>query len=288
MNGTLVRGIGSFYTVDVGGKQVTCRAQKKLRRTGAPLVGDQVRISLQEGSEEGWIEEILPRKNQLERPAVANVDLLLLVIAPLPQPDLLLVEKLILRARMAGILPAICVNKRDLGGDLAGEILRGYQDTGLEVFDACARTGEGTQALRSRMEGKLTCLAGQSAVGKSSLINRMFGTELETGGLSRKTDRGRHTTRRAELWDFGGTLVMDTPGFSLLETGLVDPDTLTDYFPEYRELGAQCRFQPCFHMSEPGCAVRRGVEKGQLGALHWQNYRRMAEEIRQTWRERYQ
>ena len=170
MVGSIMRGIGSFYTVlcDEDGQEYTLRAQKKLRHQKlTPMVGDRVRFTPGEGEDNGWLEEILPRRSECLRPPAANVSLLLIVCAPEPQPDLLLCDKLILRARSGGMIPALCVNKVDLGGELAEEIRREYAGTQLRVFAASALTGEGIPALREAMRGKVTCLAGQSAVGKS-------------------------------------------------------------------------------------------------------------------------
>lgn len=286
-----MRGIGSFYTVlcDEDGQEYTLRAQKKLRHQHmTPMVGDAVRFTPGQGEENGWLEEILPRRSVMERPSVANVDMLMLVLASVPQPDLLLCDKLILRARKGGMVPAICVNKIDLGAELAQEIAREYAGTELRVFCVSARTGEGVAALREQMRGKVTCLAGQSAVGKSSLLNALFGLSLETGGLSRKTERGRHTTRRAEMMALDGMLVLDTPGFSLLELEKgIEPQDFAQLYPEYNALAGGCRFQPCLHDREPGCAVHAAVERGTLSAARWARYRELLGEVREQWKGRF-
>ena len=291
MTGSILRGIGSFYTVlaDEDAQEYTLRAQKKLRHQKlTPMVGDRVRFTPGEGDDDGWIEEILPRKSELIRPSVANADMLMLVMASVPQPDMLLVDKLILRAERGGMTPAICVNKVDLGEELAQRIAAEYAGTELRVFSVSARTGEGIDALREAMRGKVTCLAGQSAVGKSSLLNALFGLNLETGGLSRKTERGRHTTRRAEMMALDGSFVLDTPGFSLLELETdMEPQEFAGLYPEYNALAADCRFQPCLHDREPGCAVRAAVESGALGAARWARYRQLLGEVRENWKGRY-
>lgn len=291
MTGSILRGIGSFYTVlaDEDAQEYTLRAQKKLRHQKlTPMVGDRVRFTPGEGDDDGWIEEILPRKSELIRPSVANADMLMLVVASVPQPDMLLVDKLILRAERGGMTPAICVNKVDLGEELAQRIATEYAGTELRVFSVSARTGEGIGALREAMRGKVTCLAGQSAVGKSSLLNALFGLNLETGGLSRKTERGRHTTRRAEMMALDGSFVLDTPGFSLLELETdMEPQEFAGLYPEYNALAADCRFQPCLHDREPGCAVRAAVESGALGAARWARYRQLLGEVRENWKGRY-
>ena len=292
MTGCILRGIGSFYTVlcDEDHGEYTLRAQKKLRHQKLkPMVGDRVRFTPGQGEEDGWLEEILPRRSMMERPSVANVDMLMLVMASVPQPDLLLLDKLILRAEAGGMTPAICVNKLDLGGELAEQIRAEYQGTQLRVFAVSAHTGEGVEALREAMRGKVTCLAGQSAVGKSSLLNALFGLELETGGLSRKTERGRHTTRRAEMMEMDGMFVLDTPGFSLLELeDNIDPQDFAQLYPEYNQLAGECRFQPCLHDREPGCAVHAAVDAGMLGRARYERYRQLLAEVRENWKGRYE
>ena len=290
MTGSIMRGIGSFYTVlcDEDGQEYTLRAQKKLRHQRlTPMVGDRVRFAPGQGGEDGWLEEILPRRSVMERPSVANADILMLVVAGVPQPDMLLVDKLILRAAQGNMTPALCVNKIDLGDGLARRIREEYAGTRLRVFAVSARTGEGVEALREAMRGRVTCLAGQSAVGKSSLLNALFGLGLETGGLSRKTERGRHTTRRAEMLAVDGMMVLDTPGFSLLELPEMEPQVFAGLYPEYEELAGLCRFQPCLHDREPGCAVHAAVDAGQLGAARWARYRELLAEVRETWKGRY-
>lgn len=291
MTGSILRGIGSFYTVlcDEDGQEYTLRAQKKLRHQRmTPMVGDKVRFTPGEGEDNGWLEEILPRKSMMNRPSVANVDMLMLVVASVPQPDMLLVDKLILRAQQGNMTPAICVNKTDLGSELVKQIQEEYTGTNLRVFSASALTGEGIEILRDAMRGNVTCLAGQSAVGKSSLLNALFGLELETGGLSRKTERGRHTTRRAEMMALDGMLVLDTPGFSLLELeDVIEPQAFAELYPEYNELAGECRFQPCMHDREPGCAVHAAVDDGRLSAVRWARYRQLLSEAKEKWKGRY-
>ena len=291
MEGSILRGIGSFYTVlcDEDGREYTLRAQKKLRHQKlTPMVGDRVRFTPGQGEEDGWLEEILPRRSMLVRPSVANVDMLMLVVASVPAPDLLLCDKLILRATQGSMTPAICVNKIDLGDGLAQQIEAEYAGTQLRVFSVSAHTGEGVGALREAMRGRVTCLAGQSAVGKSSLLNALFGLSLETGGLSRKTERGRHTTRRAEMMALDGMFVLDTPGFSLLEIeDGMEPEAFAQLYPEYNALSGACRFQPCLHDKEPGCAVHAAVDRGELSAARWARYRELLGEVLEKWKGRY-
>lgn len=287
MDGIILQGIGSFYQVESGQEVYTCRAQKKLRKIAAPLPGDLVQFTPGTGEEDGWIEAICPRRNALIRPAVANVDVLALVVAPVPEPDLLLVERLLLYAARADIPPVLIVNKEDLDASLADRIREEFTGSSLKVYSVSATENIGIDVLREAFAGRLICFAGQSAVGKSSLLNALCGLSLETGGLSRKTDRGRHTTRRAELISAAGMRIIDTPGFSLLEAMEMDPQEMPDYYPEYVSLADQCRFQPCMHDREPGCAVRSAVEAGTLGRVRYERYRNLLQEVRDTWKERY-
>ena len=198
--------------------------------------------------------------------------------------------KFVVMKALALKLPIIvCVNKIDLGDELAEQIRREYVGTQLRVFSVSAREGTGVSQLRDAMRGKVTCLAGQSAVGKSSLLNALFGLGLETGGLSRKTERGRHTTRRAEMMVVDGMFVLDTPGFSLLELeNGIDPQDFAQLYPEYNALAGECRFQPCLHDREPGCAVHAAVDAGKLGAARWLRYRELLAQVRENWKGRYE
>ena len=290
MEGLILRGIGSFYTVLADdGEYYTLRAQKKLRRMGTvPTVGDRVSMIPPSQSEEGWIESILPRKNLLKRPPVANIDLIAAVIAPVPEPDLLLLERLILQARTVNAVPMICVNKTDMGKELLDRMLLEFRNSEIPVYGVSTVTGEGIHELRKCLEGKIVCFAGQSAVGKSSLINALTGSLLETSGISRKTQRGRHTTRRCELIGIGKGYLADTPGFSLFELKEdLLPEELGAHYPEYSALENECRFHPCFHDREPGCAVRKAVEMGTLSQERLERYRLLLNEAKENRKGRY-
>lgn len=291
MEGLILRGIGSFYTVKASGTNElhTLRAQKKLRRCGlTPTIGDHVAFIPAKDGEEGWIEAVLPRKNLLKRPPLANMDLMIGVIAPIPEPDLLLMERLILQTKRAGAEAILCVNKIDTGRTLLFRMAEEFRDTGIPVYGVSAATGEGIPAIRARIEGNIACLAGQSAVGKSSLINALTGLTLETSGVSQRINRGRHTTRQCELIEIENGYLADTPGFSLFDLDEdVFPEELAVLYEEYDALSGECRFQPCLHDREPGCAVRKAIEKGQLSVERHQRYRILLSEARQNRKERY-
>ena len=289
--GTLVSGIGSFYTVHAeDGESYVVRAKKKFRhRRLTPLVGDEVMFIPGRGEEDGWLEDILDRKSVCVRPPVANITLLLLVVSPEPAPDLLLMDRLMVQARRQNMAVAMVVTKSDLdGGALAEELAVQYAADGLTVLRASSRTGEGEEAVREIMRGETCCLCGQSGCGKSTLLNRLFDLGLETGDISEKIRRGKNTTRKAELFVLGDIRVLDTAGFSLLEMeDVMDPAELRLSYPAFLPYEGQCRFSPCLHDREPGCAVSVAVAEGRLNEKRVKRYRELLTEVRDAWRERY-
>ncbi len=290
LRGTVISGIGSFYTVRTAeGETYILRAQKKLRRARlSPLPGDEVRFSPPDQSEHGWLEEILPRKTLCLRPPVANVETLIIVLAPEPEPDMLLTDRQIARALYQGMRVILAVNKCDLDRELALRLREEYRTAGIPVFPICARTGEGLEPLREIMQGSLCCFSGQSGAGKSTTINALMMTELETGDLSRKIARGKNTTRTAVLLEKDGLRVMDTAGFSLLEPEKnLPPEALRERYPEFLPYEGKCRFHECLHDSEPGCAVAEAVKAGEVSPARWQRYRTLLAETRENWRNRY-
>ena len=291
MQGIILRGIGGFYyALDDEGTVHTLRAQGKLRRERLkPKVGDRVELTPGNDEEHGWILGILPRKNELVRPPVANIDVIAIVVAAAtPDPDLMLTDRLMLNARRAGIDVRLVINKCDLNPEGAAQIASQYRGAGVEPVMVSAGKKEGIEPLREILRGKVHALAGQSGAGKSTLINALYGLNMETGDLSRKIERGKNTTRHCELVPVeGGGMVLDTPGFSLLETELFDPVELKGSWPEFEKYEGQCFFQPCYHATEPRCAVRDAVEEGEIDTERHGRYVALLDEMKQRWRERY-
>ena len=269
--GTILQGIGSFYTVrTAGGETFVLRAQKP------------------ETGEHGWIEAILPRKTLCLRPPVANVEKLILVLAPEPEPDLMLADRQIARAFAQGMQVAIAVAKGDLDHGLAAKLVAEYSPAGIPVFPVSALEGLGLEPLREAMRGQLCCLSGQSGAGKSTLLNALLETRQETGELSRKIARGRNTTRSAVLLEGAGLRVMDTAGFSLLEAEKdLPPEEMKERYPEFRAYEGKCRFRQCVHDREPGCAVAEAAENGEISRARWERYRMLLAEARENWKNRY-
>ena len=291
MEGVIIKGMGGFYTVrDAQGDVYTLRCKGKFRRLRlSPLVGDNVLFTPGEGEQHGWVDEILPRQSECVRPPVANVALMILVIAPAPAPDLLLIDRLMIRARRQNIQPVLVFNKCDLDTEkLAEQIREEYAGAQVDFHRVSARAGIGLDELKEKMRGKLTCFAGQSGVGKSTLLNALFGWELKTGEISEKIARGRHTTRHAELMEQEGLRVLDTPGFSLLDLeDRMDPLLIQESYPEFEPYEGQCRFAPCYHYKEPGCAV---LEAGRNSVIHparLERYHQIFEVAKEDWRNRY-
>ncbi len=288
MQGRILKGIGGFYTVlDGQGRLWTCKARGRFRKQGiSPLPGDLVEIETDDEAG-GYILDILPRKNRLIRPAVANIDRLLIVLsASVPRPDPLLIDKLLIQSELAGIAPALIENKQDEAE--GGRISQQYVPAGYPVICTSAFSGDGLDGLKALISDSTCCLAGQSAVGKSSLLNALL-PELHAsvGGLSEKTDRGRHTTRHAQLCQAFGGFVVDTPGFSLLDMSAIEPCELWRCYPEMRAVQGECRFSECLHISEPDCAVKECITAGGMDLDRYERYKQLVQELIEMRRHRY-
>jgi len=273
MRGKIIKGIGGFYYVKTpDGNVFECKARGIFRKENLkPYIGDEVEISTD--NKTGNIEKILPRRTMLLRPAVANIDSVVIVIAAKdPEPDTLFCDKLILSAEIAGIEPVICINKSDLKMDTA--LLETYEKAGYKTILVSAKNEADVKNLVPILKGKTSAFAGFSGVGKSTLLGILTGEKQETGEVSQKIKRGRHTTRRVELLELlCGGYVLDTPGFSSFEIGGIKADGLKDYFPEMRTLNGKCRFKGCSHTKEPDCAVKDAVEDGKISKSRYESYK---------------
>ncbi len=290
IRGTLLRGIGGFYyAVDEAGREYTLRCKKKFRRERlSPLPGDEILLTPGSGEEHGWIEEILPRQTECLRPPVANVERLVIVEAPVPEPDLLLADRQAARALAQGMEVILAVNKSDLDPSLADRLGEEYAPAGIRVLKVSARIGEGLEALRAAMKGKRCCLTGQSGAGKTTLLNALLGLDLETGDISARIARGKNTTRHVQLIRKEGLEVMDTAGFSLLEPEKdLPPEKWKERYPEFLPFEGKCRFNECLHDREPGCAVAAAAEQGKIHPARLERYRKLLKEARDMWRDRY-
>ena len=288
--GVIVKGVGGlYYARDKQGDIHVLRAKGKFRKQRiTPMVGDRVHFTPGSGDEHGWVDEILPRDSELVRPPVANIRHIVLVFAPQPAPDFLLIDTLIVMSLKQGIQPAIVVNKCDLDEGLFDQIAKDYAGLNVPVLKVSAKTGEGLEAFQALLKTGICCLAGQSGVGKSTLLSAATGLTLETGEISRKISRGRHTTRHAEHMFSGEYQVLDTPGFSLLELweGL-EPIQLKEYYPEFFPYEGECRFAPCYHLSEPGCAVLAAAREGEISAARLERYHQLLKKAQEAWKNRY-
>lgn len=287
MQGRIIKGVAGFYYVYLPQKGLyECKAKGIFRKEKKkPLVGDEVQICiLDEKDREGSIQEILPRKNQLIRPAVANVDQAMLMFAlDDPKPNYLLLDRFLVMMGSAQIPACLCFNKKDLAEPSDLEAVREiYAGCGCPVTFTSTKTGEGADALNELLEGKTTVVAGPSGVGKSSLANLLQQEiQMETGTVSKKLKKGKHTTRHSQLIPIReGTYLMDTPGFSSLYLDDVEKEELKSFFPEFAPYEGQCRFQGCVHISEPGCRVRQALEDGAVHASRYENYWNLFTELK--------
>ena len=283
MDGRILKGIGGFYYVDTTQGLVECKARGKFRKTiGKPIVGDLVELEVQPDGT-GYLLEIRSRKNSLIRPAVANLDLIVIVATEAsPKTDPFLIDKVIAIAENKGIEPCVVLNKCDL--DPSDTLYRTYQKVGIPVFRVSAQTGEGLAALRAYLQGKAAAFAGNSGVGKSSLLNCLipdFGAE--TGAISDRIGRGKHTTRHVELVPYQGGYIADTPGFSSFDTEQMDlvlREDLQYAFREFEPYLMQCQFTGCAHVKEKGCAIRAAVAAGEIPQSRYDSYVKLYESVK--------
>ncbi len=279
MKGTIIKGIGGFYYVKASDNVYECKARGVFRKKRiTPTIGDVVEIET--SGEKGSIVDILDRRSYLVRPPVANIDTMLLVVAAAaPEPSLFLIDKMLVNAEINNIHPVLCINKTDL--EKRNDIKKLYENAGYEVFCVSAEKNKGTDKLKKYLSGRTTAFAGLSGVGKSSLLSIITEDTLETGDVSEKIQRGRHTTRHVELFELNnGGFVLDTPGFSSLELEGIKADELWEYFPEMRNHRDECRFRGCSHINEPDCVIKNKVESGEIASTRYESYTQLYKQLK--------
>lgn len=288
VKGQVMKGYGGIFYVDTGERVVECNGRGRIKLNGEIYTGDYVDIEVFKNGK-GVINSIYPRSNNLVRPYVSNIDTIIICIAPQPKPDYLLVDKLLIGCIKENIEGIICVNKADISDDnFRREVTDNYEGLADIVF-VSASDGTGLNELRGKIKGKFVAFSGQSAVGKSSIINALEDMNLEVGELSRKTQRGKHTTRYIEIFRLeDGTKIADTCGFSVLELPLMRPDELSEYFLDFVEVSTKCRFKGCNHIEEPECAVKEAVRNGQLSTDRYDRYVKLYKDLEERWRKRYE
>lgn len=287
MQGKIIKGIAGFYYVHTAESGTyECKAKGIFRNQKIkPLVGDNVCLTvLDEGEKTGNIEELLPRKNAIIRPAVANMDQALVIFAAAkPKPNLNLLDRFLILMKYQQVPVIICFNKQDMVSEAEMQSLRdNYTGGGYQVHFTSALEKTGIEELRALLQGKTTTVAGPSGVGKSSLINLLKPeAAMETGDISRKIERGRHTTRHSELFALDGeSYICDTPGFSSIYLPDMEKEELRDYFPEFLEYEPECRFQGCVHIHEPDCRVKEALAQKKISQARYDNYKCLYQELK--------
>ena len=266
MIGRIYKAHSDSYSVKCDGVIYKCRARGVLRiKSDGLSVGDLVRI------DKNTIIEVLDRKNHFIRPNVSNVDLIVAVVSPEPKPDYYLIDKLLISAFKENVEFILVVNKTDVDDKLINQIRAEYEKLNLNILSVCAKNGEGIEELKNILRGKISVLAGQSAAGKTSIVNALFGLDLKTGELSEKTARGKHTTTRSEIFEFEDIKLIDSPGFAVIDA-FVEAGELAEYYPEYFEVSSECRFRGCNHVNEPDCKVKELVKNGGLSSSRYLRY----------------
>lgn len=285
MEGLIVKGIGGFYYVDTGLDIIEAKGRGIFKKDGITLaVGDRVELEIiDEAEKKGVINSIYPRKNQFIRPPIVNVDTFVVVFAALkPKPNLVLVDKFLVMAEMNDVEAVICINKSDLASQEELKEFRAVYEDIYPVIAVSAKTGDGMDELKKAVSGKTAALAGPSGVGKSTIINDLVPyANMETGSISEKTKRGKHTTRHAEIFNAdGGGKIFDTPGFTSFEIMEAGEDNLMHYYPDIDRYTGSCYYDNCRHLKEPDCAVREAVKAGKIHRLRYESYAANMEEIK--------
>ena len=293
MQGKILKGIAGFYYIETSDEKIyECKAKGIFRKDNIkPMVGDDVEIDIiDEEKQIGNIIRILPRRAQLLRPPVANVDQAVILFAIVkPDPNYNLLDRFLIMMRQQNLPVIICFNKQDIASEEEKhKLTESYENCGYKVLFISVKEDKGLDELKALLKGKTTTLAGPSGVGKSSLLNKLVpDADMQIGELSRKIERGKNTTRHSELFfvkelsDEGfDTFIIDTPGFTSLELRDVSVDTLMQYYPEFEDYEPECRFGGCSHIAEPDCGVKNALEKGLISKVRYDNYKLLYEELR--------
>jgi len=285
MKGTIIKGIAGFYYVKTAdGRLIECKARGKFRFDElTPMVGDMVEIAIDDNGK-GVIDSVMPRKSQLTRPAVANITQALVVFAfKDPDINLELLNRFLVLCEYNNLKITVCMNKSDLDTGQNDKIIEMIKSAGYDFLSLNAEKGIGTELVKEKLKDNITVLCGPSGAGKSTILNSIAGrTLMETGVVSNKLGRGKHTTRHSELIEVGGGFIVDTPGFSSLDIDFIKREDLMYSFPEFQDFIGKCRFTGCIHHKEPDCAVKKAVEQGIINPLRYDFYIKMLEEISNT------
>lgn len=274
MKGQVYKVFSEQYTVNVNGDNFICVAKGILKhKKEAVIVGDFVEF------EDGVISKVYPRKNTIIRPNVANVDYVAVVVSPIPKPDYFLIDKVILNASLQGVTPIIIVNKNDVDNNLYTEVYSQYKNVVKDIYVSSIFDNHLIEQLKCKLKGRFCVLAGQSAVGKTSLINVLFNKQMKTGDLSDKIARGKHTTTSSEIHKSDEFLIIDSPGFAVIEPNVKSAD-LKEYYPEFLDYFNNCRFRGCNHIDEPDCEIKNMVEKELISKKRYERYVQMYKELK--------
>lgn len=286
MRGKIIKGIAGFYYVHTSSGLFECKAKGIFRKDGIkPLVGDDVEMEIvDEAGLVGNIVKILPRQNALIRPACANIDQALVIFAIVkPDPNYNLLDRFLISMEKQNLPAVICFNKKDIATkEEQQELYNAYHGCGYQVLFVSGAMGQGLEEIHSCLYGKTTVVAGPSGVGKSTIINALYPqANMETGEISRKIERGRHTTRHAQLFALSDdTFIMDTPGFTSLSLGEMEKEELQGFYPEFAQYEKECRFGGCAHLSEPVCGVKAALAEGKISRVRYDNYAMLYEELK--------
>ena len=282
MQGVITKGIGGLYFVKVKDRVIECKARGKFRYTGlSPVIGDKVEIILETDETKGVIEKIFPRDTEMIRPVVANVTQAFVVFA-FKKPDLNmeLLNKFLVLCEHYTLKIVLCLNKLDLVEKVDEELIKELKSVGCDIVFLKAKEGEGLDALREKIKNNISVFCGPSGVGKSTILNNILGREaMKTGDISKKSQKGKHTTRHSELIEYEEGFLLDTPGFSSLSLDFIEKEQLQHCFPEFEKYRYECRFSNCMHYKEPNCGVKEAVEVNEVYRDRYKFYIKTLEEI---------